>query len=53
MRGADGELNRILDVDDTSSGRTLGTALFDLAADSFTLYEGNPCEEKKRTLTLG
>jgi hypothetical protein len=29
-------------------GRTLGTAIFDLAAGSFTLCEGNPCESRRR-----
>ncbi len=31
-------------------GRTLGTAIFDLSAGSFTLYEGNPCESRRREI---
>jgi hypothetical protein len=31
-------------------GRTLGTAIFDLAAGSFTLCEGNPCEGHRREI---
>ncbi|HUT78962.1 MAG TPA: C45 family peptidase [Polyangia bacterium] len=31
-------------------GRTLGTAVFDIAAGSFTLYEGNPCESRRRQI---
>jgi hypothetical protein len=31
-------------------GRTLGTAVFDLGAGSFTLCEGNPCEGRRREI---
>jgi len=33
-------------------GRTLATALFDVSAGTFTLYEGNPCEGRRRTVAL-
>jgi isopenicillin-N N-acyltransferase-like protein len=33
-------------------GRTLGTALFDVVAGTFTLYEGNPCVDRKRLVAL-
>ncbi|MBI5531745.1 MAG: hypothetical protein HY898_03445 [Deltaproteobacteria bacterium] len=31
-------------------GRTVAMALFDIAAGTFTLYEGNPCEGRKREI---
>jgi hypothetical protein len=33
-------------------GRTMAMALFDIAAGTFTLYEGNPCEGRKRELAI-
>ncbi|MCP4603615.1 MAG: twin-arginine translocation signal domain-containing protein [Proteobacteria bacterium] len=33
-----------------SNGRTLATALFDISAGAFTLYEGNPCEGRSREI---
>ncbi len=36
--------------DEKSTGRTLATALFDLNKGSFILYEGNPCEGRRRAL---
>ncbi|MCP4679678.1 MAG: hypothetical protein GY854_30140 [Deltaproteobacteria bacterium] len=35
-----------------SKGRTLATALFDVAAGTFTVYEGNPCEGRRRKIDL-
>lgn len=37
---------------DGSSTRTLATALFDLVAGSFEVFEGNPCEASRRRLEL-
>jgi hypothetical protein len=36
-----------------SQGRTLATAVFDLVQGSFVLYEGNPCEGRRRVLVPG
>ncbi len=36
--------------DHGSSTRTLATAIFDLRAGSFTLYEGNPCAGRRRVI---
>jgi isopenicillin-N N-acyltransferase-like protein len=33
-------------------GRTVATALFDVTAGTFSLYEGNPCEGRRRQLRL-
>lgn len=33
-------------------GRTIAMALFDIAAGTFTLYEGNPCEGRKREIAV-
>ncbi len=38
--------------DDKSNGRTLATALFDLTAGTFTMYEGNPCEGRRNNIVL-
>lgn len=35
-----------------TSGRTLATAVFDVHAGTFTLYEGNPCEGRRRAIAL-
>jgi len=33
-------------------GRTVATALFDVTAGTFSLYEGNPCEGRRRQIRL-
>lgn len=35
------------------TGRTVATALFDVTAGTFTLLEGNPCENRRRAVELG
>jgi isopenicillin-N N-acyltransferase-like protein len=39
-------------TDQPTGGCTLATAVFDLTAGTFALYEGNPCERRRRTLEL-